>query len=325
MFDTPVALIVFRRPEFTERVLQSIARVQPQTLLVFADGPRPDHPGDIEACHATRAVVDRLDWDCQILKNYSGVNLGCGRGPATGIDWVFSQVPEAIILEDDCLPHPSFFRFCQELLERYRDDERVMHIGGSTYQRGTLPVPYSYFFSCFNGAWGWATWRRAWQHFDLSVKQWALLRDTSWLHDLLEDDAAVAHWTKEFEGAYERKGDVSYWDHQWTFACWANSGLSIRPRLNLVSNIGCCADATHTFSEDDVRANLPAEDIGFPLLHPPMVLQNRAMDRAFIKELILPHLGHRPAPWLRRVGSRWTPEFVKAALRPLASNSGARA
>lgn len=319
MLKAPVALLIFNRPGFTARVLQAVAQAKPRQLLVVADGPRPDMAGEAERCAAARAVIDRVDWDCEVLKNYSDVNLGCGLRPATGISWVFEQVEEAIILEDDCVPDSSFFRFCGELLERYRDDERIMHIAGSTYRREVFPMPYSYSFSCFNGAWGWASWRRAWKHFDLSLKQWPLLRETCWLADILEEEIAVPHWANEFEHAYEREGDVSYWDQQWTFACWANSGLSILPRHNLVSNIGCCPDATHTLNAADPRANVPAEEMEFPLIHPPMVLQNRELDRKRLKEVFLPHLTRPESQWqrLRRFASRNVPEFMKEGYRNL--------
>jgi hypothetical protein len=321
MLKTPVALLIFNRPDFTARVLQAVAQAKPRQLLVVADGPRPDVPGEAERCAAARAVIDRVDWDCEVLKNYSEVNLGCGRGPATGISWIFEQVPEAIILEDDCVPDPSFFRFCELLLERYREDERIMHIGGSTYQREVFPTPYSYSFSCFNGAWGWATWRRAWKHFDLSLKLWPSLRDTTWLRDILENEETMRIWADEFEQAYQREGDVSYWDFQWTFACWANRGLSIRPRHNLVSNIGCCSDATHTLSAADPRANLPTEEMHFPLIHPPMVVQNRELDRSLLKEYILSQLPRPRSQWqrLRRFASRCVPEFMKEGYRSLAA------
>lgn len=321
MLNTPVALIIFRRPQLTERVLAAVAAARPRKLLVVADGPRPDHPGDSANCSATRSLVDdRIDWDCEVIKHYSDVNLGCGRCPAEGITWVFEQVEKAIILEDDCVPHPSFFQFCEELLDRYGDDERVMHIGGSTYQRGELPIPSSYFFSCFNGAWGWATWRRAWKHFDAAVGPWPLLRDTSWLRDIVEHEDAVALWAKEFEGAYQAKGNVSYWDHQWTFACWANSGLSIRPRHNLVSNIGCIPDATHTLSSSDPRADLPAREMRFPLVHPPHVLQNRALDRKFLAEVILPSLPKTERQWKRvcRRAFSYAPDVLAEDLRRIA-------
>ena len=321
MTQTPVVLIIFNRPELTGLVLNAIAEARPQKLLVVADGPRRDRPGDLEACEAARAVIDRVNWDCEVIKNYSDVNLGCGRRPATGISWAFELAEEVIILEDDCIPHPSFFRFCEELLERYRDDERVMHIGGSNVRREAVPTPDSYFFSQFNIAAGsWATWRRAWRHFDASVKLWPQLRDTSWLADRVEDERAVRYWAREFEAAYEREGNVSYWDHQWTFACWANTGLSILPRTNLASNVGWGPDATHMSWENDPTLNVPVSEMTFPLAHPRNVLQRREADRQFLREVVLPPL-RRPSP-LRVLASRVAPKFVKRGYRKLAAAVG---
>jgi hypothetical protein len=323
MLKTAVALIIFRRPELTARVLDAVARVKPRTLLVIADGPRPDHPQDRELCSETRAVIDRVDWECDVIKNYSDVNLGCGRRPASGISWAFDQVEEAIILEDDCVPHPTFFLFCEELLERYRDDARVMHIAGSTYRRYPIRTPHSYFFSQWNGAWGWATWRRAWRYFDPAVRLWPQLRETSWLTDLLESDGAVRFWANAFSGAYEREGDIDYWDHQWTFACWANSGLSITPRVNLVSNLGCSADGTHTLSENDPIGDIPMNEMTFPLAHPPNVLQNRAIDREHLYRTIVPRFGSSAhSSHARRLASRVAPEFMKRVYRKMAAEFG---
>jgi hypothetical protein len=314
---TPVVLLVFNRPGPTARVLEAVAKVRPRTLLVVADGPRPDRPRDAEQCDATRGLFDRVDWPCDIVRNFAPVNIGCSRRVASGITWAFEQVQEAIILEDDCVPHPSFFPFCEELLERYRDDERVMHIAGSTYRRHAIATPYSYFFSLFNGCWGWATWRRAWRHFDAAVTRWDHLRHRSWLADLLEDQRAVEYWRREFEDAHAHQGDASMWDHQWTFACWANSGLSIVPRENLVTNIGCGEDATHMYGGDDPTANLPVAEVAFPLSHPPGVLQLREADRECIREVVLPRLW-TPSP-LRRLASRVTPQFAKTGARALMS------
>ena len=314
--NTPVVLIFFRRPELTARVLKAIAQVRPRKLFVVADGPRADHPADAELCAASRAVIDRMvDWDCEVIKNYSDVNLGCGRRPASGISWVLEQVEDAIILEDDCVPHPSFFPFCEELLERYRHDQRIMHIAGSTFRPWRVRTPNSYFFSQFNTGWGWATWRRAWRYFDASVSLWPTVRDTSWLADLVEHEEAVRYWARAFERAYERRGDVSYWDYQWTFACWVNSGLSINPRVNLVSNIGCGPEGTHTLVEGDPMGNVPASEMAFPLIHPPNVLQRRDADREFVREIILPRLISVPPSRLRRVASRVTPRVVKLGYR----------
>ncbi len=323
MLKTPVALIIFRRPEPTAQVLTAIAQVRPQKLFVIADGPRPGRPTDEARCAAARAVVDRVDWDCEVIKNYSATNLGCGHRPATGISWVFDQVDEAIVLEDDCVPHPSFFRFCEELLERYREDERVMHITGSTYRPEPLKTPYSYFFSHFNCPWGWASWRRAWKHYDLTLKLWPQLRDTSWLNDILEDESVIPYWGPYFARAHERQGDVDYWDYQWTFACWANSGLSIMPCANLVSNVGVGADSTNFGGDSDPMCHMPVHEMKFPLAHPSSVLRRADLDREFLQEVILPRfLPHVPPSRLRLLASRLSPSFIKRQYRRLASILG---
>jgi hypothetical protein len=315
MTRTPVVLIIFRRPDLTARVLRAIAQARPSKLLVVADGPRPGHPDDEQACGAARSVIDRVDWECEVLRNFSDVNLGCGRRPATGISWAFEHVDEAIILEDDCVPLPSFFRFCDEMLERHRDDERVMHVSGSTLRRQPISIPHSYFFSQFNIAAGsWATWRRAWRLFDASVRLWPSLRDTSWLHDRLGSDAAVRYWAHEFQVAYERDGDVDYWDHQWTFACWANSGLSIAPRTNLAANVGAGADATHMTGAGDPILNVPVQDASFPLVHPPSVVQSWDADREFLRTMVLPRLAAPPSG-LRVLASRVVPDRIRGRLR----------
>ena len=177
MLQTPIALVIFNRPELTARVFAEIAKVKPRQLFVIADGPRPGREQDVELCAAARKIIERVDWDCELILDYSDVNLRPHRRIVSGITNAFREVEELIVLEDDCVPHPTFFRFCEELLERYRDDERVMHIAGNHFQPQTRrQMPYSYTFARWNISWGWATWRRAWQHFDLEVRRWADLR-----------------------------------------------------------------------------------------------------------------------------------------------------
>ncbi len=281
---TPIAFIIFNRPNTTERVFAEIAKAKPQKLFVIADGPRSDRPGETEKCAATRAVIERVDWPCEVIKNYSETNLGCGRRPATGISWVFEQVEKAIILEDDCLPHPTFFRFCEELLEKYRDDERVMMIGGTNSLFSQRQPPYSYHFSRIGTSWGWATWRRAWQHFDFEIKLWPALRNTPWLQDILEDPKAVAHCQDLYDKTYAGSDQVDYWDHQWSFTCWAQNGLVILPNINLVSNLGFGLDATHTLSPKSNLANIAAAEMKFPLQHPPYVVRDAEADRLRLEQ-----------------------------------------
>jgi hypothetical protein len=274
---TPVAFFIFKRPDTTKQVFEAIRQAKPSKLFLIADGPRPDRPGEAELCEATRAVVKNIDWDCEVFTNFSDVNLGCGKRPASGISWVFEQVEEAIILEDDCLPHPTFFRYCQEMLERYRDDERVASIAGSNFQFGYRRTNDSYYFSRHCICWGWATWKRAWKHFDFEMAHWPEIRDSGILLNILQDPVEVKHIIKEFQATYE--GKTQAWDYQWQLACWLQSGMSITPNTNLVSNIGCGPDATHTFDQTDCRANLPSRAMNFPLKHPECILVDYISDR----------------------------------------------
>jgi hypothetical protein len=277
--NTPVALIIFNRPDTTECVLAEIAKAKPSKLFIIADGPRPERLGEVEKCAAARAIIDRVDWDCEVLKNYSDVNLGCGYRPASGISWVFEHVEEAIILEDDCVPRPTFFSFCEELLSKYCGDERVMMISGRNNYANMMQTLYSYHFCYRHPCWGWATWRRAWQHFDMKINLWPTLRVTSWLPNILEDPEAIEFWQSIFDMAWAGAGNVDYWDYQWTFACWAHNGLAILPKVNLIHNIGFGEHATHTRSLKDRRANLPTGEMIFPLRHPPSVVWDKEIDR----------------------------------------------
>jgi hypothetical protein len=272
---TPVALIIFNRPDTTARVFEAIRLAKPPLLLVIADGARASKPEESKKCADTRAIIDRVDWDCEVRTNYSDVNLGCGKRVSSGLNWVFQEVEEAIILEDDCLPDPSFFQFCEELLEYYRDDRRIMAISGNNFQSGTKYGDDSYYFSRYNHVWGWASWRRAWQHYDFTMSQWPQIRDDGWLNSVFDNRASVRYWTVEFDKMYNCGVDT--WDYQWTFACWIQNGLTILPQVNLISNIGFNADATHTL-KDVPWANQAVHSAKFPLIHPPFVLRNSKGD-----------------------------------------------
>ena len=269
--STPVAFLIFKRPDTTEKVFEAIRQAQPRKLLVIADGARPDKPGESEKCAEARAIIDRVDWDCEVLKNYSDVNLGCKKRVSSGLDWVFSEVEEAIILEDDCLPHPSFFSYCENLLDYYRDDERIMAISGDNFQDGNQRTPYSYYFSKYNHCWGWATWRRAWKHWHFNPEKWIEFRDTGLIKFICDDSYEEKYWTQVFNTLF-LEGKPNTWDYSWTFACWSQSGLTALPNVNLVSNIGFGSGGTHTFG-DSPLANMAVEDIG-EITHPPFVVRH---------------------------------------------------
>lgn len=270
-----IAFIIFNRPDTTAKVFAEIARAKPSKLLVVADGPRPNRPGEAEKCVAARKIIEQVNWDCEVLTNYSDVNLGCKRRVSSGLDWVFDTVEEAIVLEDDCLPDSSFFRYCDELLELYRDDRRIATIGGDNFQFGRTRTPYSYYFSRYNHVWGWAGWRRSWKHYDVYLTRWPEIRDGGWLVDYFGNTRQAAYWTRIFDLVYQ--GKIDTWDYQWTFACWLQNGLTALPNVNLISNIGFGADATHTGGTSQV-ADIPTKAMEFPLRHPPFIIRDSRAD-----------------------------------------------
>jgi len=271
---TSVLLLIFNRPTLTIKAFERIRAARPQKLFIASDGPRRDHPGEIEAVERSRSVVDLVDWDCEVKTLFRHHNLGCGHAVSSAIDWAFEAVDDLIILEDDCLATASFFPYCAELLNRYRDDERIYVISGDNFQDRALRAPYSYYFSRYNHCWGWATWRRAWRYFDLEMTLWPEIRDGGWLVDIFRDDQAAAYWQRNFDAVFSKKIDT--WDYQWTFACWAHSALTILPAKNLVENIGFGEGATHTREHPaEIRK---AEDLSFPLKHPPFVIRDARAD-----------------------------------------------
>lgn len=271
---TPVAFIIFNRPDTTERVFEAIQQAKPIKLLVVADGPRTDRPGEVEKCVATRAVIDRVDWECEVITNYSDINLGCKRRVSSGITWVFSQVEEAIILEDDCLPTASFFQFCQTLLEKYRHDDRIASISGTNYQQEQSRTAYNYYFSKYTHIWGWATWRRAWQDYSVDMKTWPECKQNNLLQSACHDAYEQKYWTGLFDRVYA--GEIDTWDYQWLYTCFAQSRLSIEPDRNLISNIGFGADATHTVG-DSPWSNMPTYDI-WDTNHPRLIIRDYEAD-----------------------------------------------
>jgi hypothetical protein len=295
---TPVAFLIFNRPDTTLKVFKEIEKAKPSKLLIVADGPRASKPGEAEKCAATRAIIEQISWDCEVITNYSEINLGCKKRISSGLDWIFNTVEEAIILEDDCLPHPTFFRYCQELLAYYRDDKRVMHISGDNFQFGNKRTKDSYYFSHYSHVWGWASWRRAWQNYDVEMKLWPTIKDDNWLTDILKDKESILYWENIFQSAYE--GKIDTWDYQWLFACWLQSGLSILPNVNLVSNIGFGIEATHTIGKSEL-ANIPAEAMDFPLQRPLFTLRNTQADAVTSKRQFATNLLGRVKNQVRQI------------------------
>ena len=283
---TPIAFIIFNRSNTTERVFAEIVKAKPPKLLVIADGPREWREREAEKCAEVRSIISRIDWDCEVLTNFSEVNLGCKQRVSSGLDWVFDQVEEAIILEDDCLPHPTFFRFCQELLEKYRDDQRVGMISGDNFQFGQIRNHDSYYFSNYSSLWGWASWRRAWKHYDVKATLWPKFRDEDWLSGISHSRREKAFWIRSLDKVFSNKIDT--WDYQWVLASMARGALSVTPNVNLISNIGFGPDAAHTV-EVSRFSNMKIESMNFPLRHPIIFLPDRKADAYAAKGQFITH------------------------------------
>jgi len=278
----PVVFIVFNRPETTRVVFERIRDASPSKLLVIADGPRDEVDGEKDKCEQVRAVIDGVDWPCEVMTNYSDVNMGCRMRVVSGLNWVFSEVEEAIIIEDDCLPDYTFFRFCDDLLERYRNDERIMSIGGNCSRYGGGGEKYSYYFSRYPHIWGWATWRRAWAHYDMNMALWPEIRDSGLLNGMFCNKRIRDYRIGVFDKAYS--GELDAWSPAWVFACWLHGALGILPNKNLVSNIGFGEDATHTTGKNRTTAN-GTVPLTFPLSHPPYMLRDSMADMLTEKKM----------------------------------------
>lgn len=293
MLITPVAFFIFNRPDLTEIVFEAIRQAKPRILLVVADGAR--YPEELEKCLKTRAIVEKIDWNCQVLTNFSEINMGCGKRVSSGLDWVFSEVEEAIILEDDCLPSPSFFSFCQTLLEYYRHEQRIMLISGDNFQDGKSRTNCSYYFSKYNDIWGWASWRRAWQYYDFEMKSWPKYKQSNLIESVCDNLVEQKYWTSLFDGVFD--GSIDTWDYQLTYACFVQKALTILPNNNLISNLGYRADATHTKFENSNLARLPVTDI-WEINHPDIIVQNREADAYAFDNVFLGKSVKRKLVWL---------------------------
>lgn len=275
MFETPVVLLIFNRPHTTARVLDAIRGAQPRRLFVVADGPR--NAAEAALCDATRAVLARVDWPCQVVTNFAGQNLGCGRRVSSGLDWVFDQVTEAVILEDDCVPEPMFFRYCAELLARYRAQDQVMMVCGHNPLAQEQPGRLSYHFSQYGSHWGWATWRRSWRLYDFAMTAWHEPDVRLRLQRAVGDAGYLAYQLDLW--AAVSCGRIDTWDCQWTFMQLLHGGLAAVPSVNLISNIGFSAEGTHTRHGLALAAQSVCRPLSFPLDHPPAVAAHEWYDR----------------------------------------------
>lgn len=284
-FHTPVLLIVFNRPKITKKIVEALSQVKPTKLYIAADGPRPNVVGEAEKCEETRRIAKALKWDCEVKTLFRNENLGCGLGPAEAINWFFKHEEQGIILEDDCLPNASFFDFCQELLIKYRTDTRIMQISGTNFHKGWIrDSNYSYYFSEIGLCWGWATWRRAWRHFDFHMKLYEELDYKNYVMEFPFYRFGRNNYIySSIKSLIENRDSIDFWDIQWNFAQFINAGLSITPTNNLIKNIGLGDDATHTVNVDKKYSNDNSLPLSFPIKHPPFVIRDKISDDRYLK------------------------------------------
>lgn len=284
MMKTPVLLIVFNRPHKAIQVFEKIRQVRPPKLFIVADGPRPNRPGEEELVRQCRAIKDLVDWDCDLKFNFAETNMGCRDRIASGITWVFEHVDELIILEDDCVPNLTFFRFCQELLEKYRDDNRIFSIGGYNYDH-CEPFDESYAFSKVFAEWGWATWKRAWKFFDITMSQWPVFKQDRYFKNVLANYGHTnkdVNWSNDFQFAYDNI--YNSWALRFSVNSLANHGLHITPKVNLVRNTGFESGGQH--QQVPYLWNLYMDEaLDFPLVYPDIILPlDRLVDSSVITE-----------------------------------------
>lgn len=292
---TPVLFLIYKRPDTTKQVFEAISQAKPPRLYVAADGPRAHVPGETEKVREVRDIVlNGVDWDCEVKTLFRDKNLGCKRGVSEAISWFFEREEQGIILEDDCLPHLDFFRFCENLLLRYTDDTRVPVITGNNFQDGCQRGEASYYFSKYSHCWGWATWRRAWKYYQGDLPFWPEWKSSLDWQKKTPDIVERLYWTAIFERVYANQ--IDSWAYPWTASVWYHGGLTATPNVNLVSNIGFGEDSTHTASVNSPQAAMATVGLG-ELTHPGAIEQDRVADR-----FVFDHtFGGRNLRWPRNV------------------------
>ena len=275
--NTPLLFIVFNRPDLTKKVFEKIRQAKPPKLYIACDGPRVGHDGEKEKVDQVREIARKVDWQCELKTLFQNNNLGCKKGCLTAINWFFENEEKGIILEDDCLPHLDFFNFCEILLDRYFNDDRVSFITGDNFQDGNLRGDASYYFSKYINLWGWATWRRSWIKYDVgNMKFWPEWSKSKDFGDKMIDNVEKKYWKNIFNLMYLEKIDT--WCYPLSASVWYNGGLTVTPNVNLVSNIGFGDGATHTTFENDKYSNMSVQSIG-NLKHPIKIEQNLEADK----------------------------------------------
>lgn len=285
----PLLFLVFNRIDTTKKVFEAIKRAKPEKLYIASDGPRESVEGEREKVDQVRNFLsENIDWACEVKTKFRAQNLGCKYSVAGAIDWFFQHEESGIILEDDCLPNESFFKFCDTLLDQYKEDKRVWHIAGNNFHKGWKRNPEEdYYYSYYGSIWGWATWRDRWEKYDVEMESYQQEEGEKNMENLFGNKKEAAFRITSFNTI---KNGLDTWDYQWVYTRLANSGLSIVPNENLVRNLGFGSDATHTMEEDNDRANMEVNELTFPLRRPKHLIRDKASDDKFFSTLSEPKI-----------------------------------
>ena len=266
LYPVPISFHVFNRPETTRITFDEIRKIRPCKLFITADGPRESNESDKENCLKVRKIIAEVDWECDVYTNFSDLNKGSFKSAVEGITWVFEHVDRAVILQDDDIPHCSFFRFCKELLDYYENDYRVALISGNNFQLKENSSKDSYYFSRYTHIWGWATWRRTWEQIDFSMKEWPEYKRLNGLKSAFSRREQVDWWDKLYQEMYDKKRRP-HWDYLLSLSSYMNNTLTIIPSVNLVSNVGFGEDSSNCKVKTDFHC-IPSKEMQFPLKHP---------------------------------------------------------
>ncbi|MEM9283398.1 MAG: hypothetical protein AAGA96_16365 [Verrucomicrobiota bacterium] len=309
---TPVLVIAYKRAETTRKVLEVVRRAGVTRLYIAFNAPNPENPIEAQKCHEVQALVNTIDWDCEVTAFKRQEHVNARTSISSAITWFFENVEEGIILEDDCVVSDSFFPFAKELLERYRHDERVMQIGASNFHTQEPILEESYYFSKYCYIWGWATWSRAWKHFRIDLGDIDKAELEQSLKSSFSTHAEYTYWRLMFN--YVETGKIDTWDYQWMFRVWLNGGLSIVPSRNLVKNIGFGEGATNTISNKSHHRDLRSCNLTFPLVHPAVVAHDSTADQQDSKDFRGIFRSYRSRHFRIRVATL-LPNFLRTILK----------
>lgn len=288
--ECPVLFIIYDRADTTLKVFNSIKRIKPNKLFISSDGPAKRYENEYSnVINLRKEILNLIDWDCEINTFFGEKNLGPRLWIAESINWFFNNVEEGIILEHDCLPDDSFFYYCRELLNKYRHTTQIMHISGANFLFGKCDIKASYYYSKYPFIWGWATWKRAWEKYDLAMADWEKFHRENKFKDILNSKLEEDYWKNVFERV--KNGRFNTWDYQWIFSIWKNNSLSINASRNLVSNIGYDEKALNTYNPNSILSQIKPDKIE-NIVHPAEFKVNKEADRISFEYYFGEHLNN---------------------------------